>query len=341
MTDRILPSPPVIQPVLANQTRPLWSVMIPTFNCLTYLRQTLESVLVQDPGPEKMQIEVVDDCSNDGDVGALVQEVGKGRVGFFRQEKNKGHHRNFETCLNRSKGVLIHLLHGDDLVLPGFYKEIERLFTEYPQIGAAFTKNGYIDQEGNTTIPETSLFSEPGVVDDFLMHIAQRQLLQVVAMVVRRSVYEKLGGFFGVNYCEDWEMWIRIAASYPVAYSPNCLALYRGGQGNAASITSRSFLTGDNFVNVDKMIEMVQSYLPPQQREYVKRMAKKNYSMHIAKASHAMYNHSPKIAFVQARGALKMHQNLRTIYWVLKLYLHHLQNRLSGKNRSLQPVSLI
>ena len=43
---------------------PLWSVMIPTFHCARFLRQTLESVLSQDPGPDVMQIEVVDDCSN-------------------------------------------------------------------------------------------------------------------------------------------------------------------------------------------------------------------------------------------------------------------------------------
>ena len=56
-------SPPSIAPVPEGVHRPKWSVMIPTFNCANYLRQTLESVLAQDPGPEQMQIEVVDDCS--------------------------------------------------------------------------------------------------------------------------------------------------------------------------------------------------------------------------------------------------------------------------------------
>jgi hypothetical protein len=47
-----------------SMPRLLWSVMIPTFHCARFLRQTLESVLSQDPGPDVMQIEVVDDCSN-------------------------------------------------------------------------------------------------------------------------------------------------------------------------------------------------------------------------------------------------------------------------------------
>src|SRR5277367_6513526 len=81
--------------------RPLWSVMIPTYNCAKYLRQTLESVLAQDPGPEQMQIEVVDDCSTKDDPEAVVRELGKDRVEFYRKPKNEGAIHNFNTCIQR------------------------------------------------------------------------------------------------------------------------------------------------------------------------------------------------------------------------------------------------
>jgi hypothetical protein len=145
-------------------------------------------------------------------------------------------------------------------------------------------------------------------------------------MVVRRKVYEVLGGFYAVNYCEDWEMWIRIAAHFPIAYSPNCLALYRSGNGSASTITSTALSKGDNFVNMKKAIELTQQYIPLEKRKYIKNKAKKNYSMHIAKASNNMYQLNKEIAFKQALFALKMHQNVRTIYWVIKLYLLHLQS---------------
>ena len=111
-----------IPPVSEGTNRPLWSVMIPTYHCACFLRQTLESVLSQDPGPDLMQIEVVDDGSTLDDPGAVVAAVGRGRVGFYRQPQNVGHTKNFETCLRRSRGKVVHLLHGDDYVLPGFYK---------------------------------------------------------------------------------------------------------------------------------------------------------------------------------------------------------------------------
>src|SRR5947207_15605375 len=101
--ERTPKKPPFIAPVPEEEKRPLWSVMIPSYNCARYLRHALKSVLAQDPGPEKMQIEVVDDCSTDEDIAALVLEIGQGRVGIYRQEANIGSLRNFETCLNRSK----------------------------------------------------------------------------------------------------------------------------------------------------------------------------------------------------------------------------------------------
>lgn len=326
MNNRIPESPPVIAPVPLTEERPLWSVAIPTYNCIDCLPHTLKSVLEQDPGPEKMQIEVVDDCSTDGDVGALVNEIGKGRISFFRQEKNMGSLRNFETCLNRSKGYLVHLLHGDDMVLNGFYREVERLFSRFPQAGAVFTRYAYIDDKNNITPPGKELLPEPGIFHDFLLQIARQQLLQAAAMVVKRSVYEHLGSFFAVHYGEDWEMWTRIAAHYPVAYTPQCLALYRGGQGHIASITSNSLKTGQNIRDIRKVIEIMQNYLPEKRRRELKKIAMKNFSRAYAKASNRIYYHDPRAAFKQANGALKMNVDLKTIYWVMKLYLLHAKN---------------
>ncbi|HZY25562.1 MAG TPA: glycosyltransferase, partial [Bacteroidales bacterium] len=76
--------------------------MIPTYNCAHYLRETIASVLAQDPGPEIMQIEVVDDHSTRDDPEVVVKELAGDRVGFYRQSQNVGYIKNFETCLQRS-----------------------------------------------------------------------------------------------------------------------------------------------------------------------------------------------------------------------------------------------
>ena len=66
---------------VGDQRAPFWSVMIPAYNpSVDYLEQTLRCVLAQDPGPEQMQIEVVDDCSPAVDVAARVREIAGDRI---------------------------------------------------------------------------------------------------------------------------------------------------------------------------------------------------------------------------------------------------------------------
>jgi glycosyltransferase involved in cell wall biosynthesis len=321
MNDRIPQTPPVIEPVPDTEKRPRWSVMIPTYNCIKYLQTTLESVLMQDPGPEKMQIEVVDDFSTDGDVHALVCEIGKGRIGYFRQPQNSGSLRNFETCLRRSKGEWVHILHGDDCVLPGFYTEIENLFTQFPEAGAAFTDHNFIDQSGSLLHnADKKILDAPGIIEfeQWLIRLAKVQRIQPPAIVVKRSVYEHLGSFFAVHYGEDWEMWVRIAAHYPMAHSPLHLAQYRVHNSN---ITSRSFLSGQNIKDINKVIDIIQQYIPAQHKASVKRFSKRFHSIHFAKTAHKIYHDfkAPKAAVSQAWGALKMSPNPVTLFFVTKL----------------------
>ena len=283
------------------------------------MRETLLSVLIQDPGPDKMQIAVIDDCSTDADVQALVAEIGKGRVEFFRQEVNVGSLRNFETCLNRSVGHWVHLLHGDDSVRPGFYTEIETLFHQHPDAGAAFTGYHYIGEKGEILYPNQHLSDKPGIIDNWLPIIAQSQQIQPPAIVVKRAVYEQLGGFFGMHYGEDWEMWIRISVHFPMVHSPRPLAYYRVHNTN---ITSESFVSGQNIKDITKAIEIIQHYLPQDQRKKLKNLARKNYSIYFARTTDMVYHgyKNPKQALNQAMNAFRMHKNATTFYFFFKIW---------------------
>ncbi len=246
--NRIPLTPPVIPPLNPCERGFLWSVMIPAYNCSTFLTEAIESVLTQDMGPELMQIEVVDDASTDVDVGQLVIKYGKGRVSYYRQKQNVGSLRNFETCINRSRGKYIHLLHGDDRVKVGFYKQLTELFTTYPECGAACCAWSYINESGKIIKHFDKETDKAGLLENWLYKLAERQRMQYVAIAVKREVYEKLGSFYGVTYGEDWEMWARIAKYYRTAYTPERLAEYREHRDN--SISKTSFFTGKNIKDV-------------------------------------------------------------------------------------------
>src|SRR5690606_32169005 len=250
-------------------------------------QEAMESVLEQALPEDQMQIEVIDDCSTDGDVGELVRRVGKGRIGYFRKEVNGGSLRNFESCINRARGKYVHILHGDDKVMPGFYAEVASLFDEYPEAGACFTGYDYIDSASRNTWPIQVLQEERGIIQNWLDKIAVSNTIQPPAIVVKREVYEHLGSFFAVHYGEDWEMWVRIAAHYPVAYSPRFLARYRI---HGSNITTKSVLSGQNIKDIQKVINIINSYLPEDKKRKLRRAASKNFATYFAMLSHKIYH---------------------------------------------------
>ena len=267
-----IPSVPV------DATRPLWSVMIPTYNCAALLRQTLASVLAQDPGADAMQIEVVDDASTADDPAAVVREVGAGRVAFHRQAENIGHVRNFNSCLERSRGRLVHLLHGDDLVREGFYRTMEGAFDRDAEIGAAFCRYITIDRDGIWLAISQLVQRQRGRIPDFLELIASGQRLQVASMVVRRDVYERLGGFDERvrSFGEDWEMWVRIAAHYPVWYEPEALAFYRVHDASLSDVSGRS---GQQRQDMLAVMELNRSHLPTDRADVLTRRARREWAV--------------------------------------------------------------
>jgi glycosyltransferase involved in cell wall biosynthesis len=234
--------PPIIYPVDRTTIRPLWSVMIPTYNCAQYLRQTLESVLSQDPGNDLMQIEVIDDCSTQGDHEAVVREVAGDRVSFYRKPKNEGAIANFNTCIERSRGHLIHILHGDDYVLPRFYDSIQKMHQQHPD-AAILVSPIQIVNEKSEPIKVTSkvfdLYKIKPSNDVSKMYYGCS--FQFAGVVIQRSFYEQSGGFItDLIHTADWEMWSR-ATQLGSAISINePLACYRHFEGNDTSKLKRT-----------------------------------------------------------------------------------------------------
>lgn len=300
-----------IPPLAAHATRPLWSVMIPTFNCAGYLRETLRGVLAQDCGPDAMQIEVIDDHSTD-DPQAVVQEIGRGRVMFHRQPGNVGTTRNFHTCIARARGRLVHLLHGDDYVLDGFYASMEWAFASRPEIGAAYCRHLFVDSQGDKLAVSDLEQPASGILDNWLERLASEQRIMTPSIVVRREVYEALGAFDSRLICaEDWEMWVRIAAHYPVWYEVAPLAAYRMHEN---SNTGRHTHTAEDIRYTRLAIELFTTYLPADRAERIRRRARETYALSAIDKAHALWNSRDRVgAIAQLREALKLSHSLKVI----------------------------
>ena len=292
--------------------RPFWSVMIPTYNGTKYLEQTLKSVLKQDPGQNEMQIEVIDDCSTNDDPESIVRKIGQDRVIFSQQPHNVGLVANWNTCIQRARGRWVHILHQDDLVMPGFYSCLREALEKEPTVGAAFCRHSYIDKKGDCLFLSLLERETPGILADWLELIATMQRVQFPSIVVRRSTYEALGGFCPeARSAADWEMWKRIAAYYPVWYEPQILACFRL---HSASESSRLITTGTNIADTRRAIEISQSYLPDTIAHELSSKAREYYALDaLNRASKMLDKRDIAAAIAQIREGLKCSESSRVI----------------------------
>jgi glycosyltransferase involved in cell wall biosynthesis len=250
---------PKIAPLTRGVPRPFWSIMIPTYNCAEYLVQTLQSVLSQDLGPDLMQIEVVDDCSDKDDPEAVVRAAGRGRVEFYRKPKNGGAIANFNTCVERSRGRYVHILHGDDTVVNGYYECIGHLIKRYPYAGLYATRCFYID--ANSVLMRLS----PRLEDMEVPSKSARQLyyqnpIPCAGVTVSRASYETVGGFrTDLLHAADVEMWARIVSSEAGVISSEVKANYRTFLQND---TGRLAKTGANISDICRLHEIFASRYP-------------------------------------------------------------------------------
>ena len=226
---------PVVPPVTEGEKRPLWSVMIPTYNRPKYLRQALESVLAQDPGPDEMQIEVLDNYSTIGNIEAIVNEVGRGRVAYFCQPKPNSDNAN--TCILRSRGQWVHIMHDDDMVMPGFYEAYRNLIEANPRVVMVAGKAASFDERGCwTRIDGEDPEPESGLIEGLTGRLALKCTVITPAIVVRREAYERVGGFCPLTGgADDRELWFRIAMLGPVAGTLRPYFLYRRHKGADSS----------------------------------------------------------------------------------------------------------
>lgn len=288
-TTALFELPPTVSPLPPLAEQPFWSVMVPIYNCREdYLRETLGSVLRQDPGPEEMQIEVLDNCSTVGDPEAVVQEMGGGRISFHRQTHNLGIAGNFNACIERARGQWVHILHGDDTVRPDYYKRARAGITAHPEAAAALSRMIYTDGDGQWMGVSELESRVPGVLDEgFTWRQLTEQRIQFVAMVVRRSTYEELGGFrASLPHCMDWDMWKRVVLSKPIIYAPEPLACYRVHDGMDSS---RLIATGANVAEERRSIEYTCALLSREQAKMVRRAANKASGIKAARRARQLW----------------------------------------------------
>jgi glycosyltransferase involved in cell wall biosynthesis len=235
--------------------------MLPTYEPGEMLKLAIRSVLSQAPPADIMQIAIVDDGSRNGVVHEILRQIDPHeRVEIFSHGERLGLCGNWNRAIELARGELVHLLHQDDFVRPGFYKRMDVGFRRRPDIGMAFCRTHVVDGNGRHLKFNSRIRWMPGVIAEWLPTIAERQRIQTPSAIVARRVYESIGGYRpDLKFAIDWEMWVRIAANYPVWYEPRSLAVYRRHDANE---TSRLFANDTTWPDMCRAIAINARSLP-------------------------------------------------------------------------------
>ena len=162
-------------------------------------------------------------------------------------KRNQGATATFNTCIQRARGRWVHILHGDDMVLPGFYEAYGTIISAHPEVVMVFGQAVIIDEADDWT----SVYGPPPpldkpIVTDFYRVQAAKQLGLFAGGGVRRDAYEAVGGFCtSFVHVGDWNMWFRVAGWGPVAQADRRYSLYRD---HKSSDTSKLMVSAINTI---------------------------------------------------------------------------------------------
>ena len=121
------------------------SIIVPTFNRVGYLRETIASILQQDY--HDFDLVVADNASTDG-TAELLAAVNDPRLRHARRATNIGWRANFNQALDRAESEYVALVADDDRLLPGALTRAVRCLDEAPNVGLVHTTFHVIDDRG-------------------------------------------------------------------------------------------------------------------------------------------------------------------------------------------------
>lgn len=219
---------------------PKVSVIIPTYNCAKYLRDTVESVLSQ--SFQDFEIIIVDDGSTDN-TKETISKLGNDQRIIYISQENKGQACARNTGLKMAKGDYIALLDADDKWLPNRLEEAVAALDNHPDVGLVHAHSLRITEDNK---PIETIKRDPRFLSGSLFEtIFLRQThISCPTATFRRECLDTVGLMDENRTClgnEDREYWLRVSQRYPVLFIDKVLAHYRVRENSVSKDTSKMF----------------------------------------------------------------------------------------------------
>ncbi|VAW73353.1 hypothetical protein MNBD_GAMMA15-666 [hydrothermal vent metagenome] len=265
------------------------SVIIPAYNCESYLRRAIESVLAQQG--VQTEIIVIDDGSTDGTAG-IAQSYGE--TLRYIQQTNQGAAAARNRGLEVADGDFIAFLDADDTWFPDKLSIQLEALEKYPDHIGVFSNFTIVDSDLNVlfdngiendyaifkTMKKTpdELFGpgDNGIhTGSYFGQLFLGNFVNTCSMFLRKSTIQNAGGFdSNLITQEDYDYWLRLSQIGPLIYlnRPLLTRCRRSGQLTAASQKLR--IASDVFNVVNRYADHAETVLG---RETVNHRIKSKY----------------------------------------------------------------
>lgn len=212
-------------------TKPLISVLVPTYNRPLELSEVFEALLRQNY--PNMQIIVSNDCGQSVEsVKRLYPELD---ITIINMESNQKHVHARNRALEQARGELILLCDDDDLLLPG---HIDRMLAEIEDHDLVYSDVeifDYVIEDGTRRALNRRVFAYAYNLEEM------RKFSTFVSSgcLYRRAIHDWLGPFDTdmYNYW-DWDFFLQVAQHGKVKRVPVASALYAFSQ-NGGNISGQ------------------------------------------------------------------------------------------------------
>jgi glycosyltransferase involved in cell wall biosynthesis len=199
-------------------------IFIPAYNAAKFLDKSIQSVLNQTY--QDFTLLVLDDASEDETPEVVKKHLDNPRIKYIRNEKNLGMAGNWNKGIELLENEYVAKLDADDFYEHKFLEHVVQVLDQNPAVGMVFTGLNWIIQNNNTT-NQMLPYTRDWVVDGktFRANLVRKCVAYGPTIVARKECYNRLGAFLPeMRIHNDWEMWMRIASNYDVAFVSKVLS---------------------------------------------------------------------------------------------------------------------
>jgi glycosyltransferase involved in cell wall biosynthesis len=183
----------------------LISFIIPIFNDIRFLKQTIDSIVSQTE--KDWEIVLVNDSTDqtvESDVLSLMNNYSlKHRFDYYKTH-DIGLSRTYNYGINKSKGFYYVPLNPDDWIAPEFLEKLVFNLSSQGGFGFAYANAIYTDGVGYQRVPSPDYSFFQLIIHNYIVY----------ASLFKRSVFDNVGGYDenNFNYMEDYQHYLFLGA---------------------------------------------------------------------------------------------------------------------------------